>query len=55
MLEGWRLSFDDESRALYDAVAPTHNEAHFQTVLAKLDRLLPSAEDSGSLIDRYAA
>ena len=30
MLNGERLSFDDESKALYDAVAPTHPESHFQ-------------------------
>jgi hypothetical protein len=30
MLKGERLTFDEESKALYDAVAPTYPEAHFQ-------------------------
>lgn len=41
MLEGRTMTFDEESRALYDAVAPTHSEAHFQTLTAELDRMLP--------------
>ena len=50
MLAGTRLSFDEESRALYDAVAPTHTEAEFASVLAALDAKLPGA---GPLVDRY--
>jgi hypothetical protein len=50
MLGGRRLSFDEESRALYDAVAPRHTEAEFRSVLAELDRRLPGA---GRLVDRY--
>src|SRR5688572_30948855 len=41
MLQGKRLSFDDESLALYDAVAPHHSEEHFQDAMARLDALLP--------------
>jgi hypothetical protein len=52
MLEGKHLSFDEESKALYDAVAPTYTEAHFQEVLDRLDKRFPG---SGSLIDRYEA
>jgi hypothetical protein len=52
MLKGERLSFDEESRALYDAVAPAHSEAHFQTVLDRLDKLFPG---DGPLITRYDA
>src|SRR5215471_21181966 len=29
MLQGEKLKFDDESRALYDAVAPTFDDSHF--------------------------
>jgi hypothetical protein len=52
MLGGERLSFDEESRALYDAVAPTHPESHFQGILAKLEKRLPG---QGALIGRYDA
>ena len=52
ILEGGTLAFDDESRALYDAVAPHHPESHFQETLAELDRMLPG---EGALIARYRA
>jgi hypothetical protein len=41
MLMGHRFSFDEESRALYDAVAPTQPEARFQALVASLDSVLP--------------
>lgn len=50
MLQGKKLSFDEESKALYDAVAPTHPESHYQTVLDSLERLLPG---SGTIVERY--
>ena len=52
MLKGERLSFDDESRALYDAVAPTFPESHFQEILDRLDKRFPG---SGPLVERYDA
>ncbi len=52
MLKGERLSFDEESKALYDAVAPTYPEAHFQDVLDRLERRFPGG---GPLVERYDA
>jgi len=52
MLKGERLSFDDESKALYDSVAPTYPESHFQDVLDRLDKRFPG---SGPLTDRFDA
>jgi hypothetical protein len=52
MLKGERLSFDDESRALYDAVAPTYPESHFQEVLDRMAKRFPG---NGPLVDRYEA
>ena len=52
MLSGRKLSFDEESKALYDAVAPVKTDADFEAVLQELDRRLPGP---GSLIDRYNA
>jgi hypothetical protein len=52
MLQGERLTFDEESRALYDAVAPTHGDEHFQQIIESLEPLLPG---SGSLIERWQA
>jgi arylsulfatase A-like enzyme len=52
MLEGARLSFDEESQALYDAVAPTHPESYFEAILKEIDAALPG---EGRLVDRYDA
>jgi hypothetical protein len=52
MLKGERLSFDEESKALYDAVAPTYPDAHFQQVLERLEKRFPG---SGPLVSRYDA
>ena len=50
MLQGRKYTFDDESKALYDAVAPAIPESEFQVVLKQLSATLPG---EGSLIDRY--
>ena len=50
MLQGRTLSFDEESKALYDAVAPTHTEAEFEAILKELSGRLPA---DGTLIERY--
>jgi hypothetical protein len=50
MLQGKRLTFDQESQALYDAVAPRHSEAEFEGVLIKLSAKLPG---DGPLAGRY--
>ncbi len=50
MLQGQKLTFDEESRALYDAVAPTQTEAEFDAVLKQLEGRLPG---EGALIERY--
>ena len=52
MLGGKRLSFDEESKALYDAVAPTNSAAHFEGILGQLDSVLPG---QGPVAARYAA
>jgi hypothetical protein len=49
MLGGKKLTFDEESKALYDAVAPHHTEEYFQGVIAELERELPG---SGPVADR---
>ena len=50
MLKGERLTFDEESKALYDAVAPTLPESHFQSILDQLEQTFPG---SGPLVSRY--
>ncbi len=50
MLGGERLTFDEEARALYDAAPPHHGETHFDSLLSRLDTLLPGR---GPLAARY--
>jgi hypothetical protein len=50
MLGGNKLKFDQESAALYDAVAPQHTEAEFDRVLADLAARLAG---EGTLAERY--
>jgi len=49
MLKGEKLKFDDESRALYDAVAPTFQDSHFDQIIAQLEKKIPGTNrQSGS-------
>ena len=52
MLQGVRMTFDEESQALYDAVAPTHTTEYFQATVDRLDKLLPG---EGSTSERLEA
>ncbi len=49
MLAGKRLTFDQESQALYDAVAPHLPAEHFAAVLAELEPLVPGPPGSDRL------
>src|SRR6266480_3686612 len=56
MLKGEKLKFDDESRALYDAVAPTYRDSHFDEIITELEKKIPGTNrQSGSdpLWERY--
>src|SRR5438046_3053986 len=62
MLKGEKLKFDDESRALYDAVAPTYSQSgsdpdsHFDQIIKQLEAKIPGKGPSrtgGSLWERY--
>jgi len=50
MLKGEKLKFDDESRALYDAVAPTFPDSRFDQIIAQLEGKIPG---TGPLWQRY--
>jgi hypothetical protein len=39
--QGERLPFDQETKLLFDAVAPTYGAEHFEEVLQQIDALLP--------------
>ena len=50
MLSGERLGFEAEAKALYDAVLPRFTQAQLDSLLARLDSLLPGG---GPLAERY--
>jgi hypothetical protein len=52
-LGGKKMSFDEESQALYDAVAPRHDEAHFQAIVNQLDAALPGEGPVVDQLDRF--
>jgi hypothetical protein len=41
LVAGGKMTFDEESKALYDAVAPTQGAAHFQEILDRLEKAVP--------------
>jgi len=49
MLQGKRMSFDEESRRLYGVVAPRHDERYYQDALAAVDAATPG---TGTLAER---
>jgi hypothetical protein len=55
MLGGKKLTFDEESRALYDAVAPAHPESYYQAIIDSLGTLLPGAGAVSERYERYRA
>lgn len=52
-LSGKKISFDEESQALYDAVAPTHSQEYFERILGELDGTLPGAGEISARLENY--
>jgi hypothetical protein len=54
---GRRMTFDDEAKALYGVVPPSHDSLYYDSVLQKLDKLLPgdgtTAARMNELRDRF--
>ena len=48
-------AFDDESKALFMAVAPDYDEAHFQEILDRIDTLLPGDDDLSTRVNAFRA
>jgi hypothetical protein len=53
MLNGVLLPFDEETKALYDASAPTHNDEFFQTAIGELDKILPGKGDVAKRLNDF--
>ncbi|HEX7358360.1 MAG TPA: hypothetical protein VF270_11675 [Ignavibacteriaceae bacterium] len=53
MLNGVLLPFDEETKALYDASAPVHNDEFFQTTIKELDKILPGKGDVADRLNEF--
>lgn len=53
MLKGEKLKFDDESRALYDAVAPTYSDSHFDEIIKQLEAKIPGEGPPWERYDKW--
>ncbi len=53
MLNGILLPFDEETKALYDASAPTHNDEYFQKTIDELDKILPGNGDVAKRLNDF--
>ncbi|MEM8816937.1 MAG: hypothetical protein AAGE85_14010 [Pseudomonadota bacterium] len=50
---GESVRFDDESDALFMAVAPRYDAAHFETILAEIDALVPGDGDLSARVNAF--
>jgi hypothetical protein len=53
MLNGVFLPFDEETKTLYDATAPTHNDEFFQSAISELDKILPGSGDVAKRLNDF--
>lgn len=53
MLNGAVLPFDMETKALYDAEAPVHNDEYFQSAITELDKILPGQGDVAKRLNDF--
>ena len=53
MLNGVLLPFDEETKALYDASAPTHGDEYFQSAIKELDKILPGKGDVAKRLNDF--
>lgn len=50
-LSGEKFTFDQESKAIYGAVAPTHDSLYYKNILKEIDVLLPPGD--GGISERF--
>jgi hypothetical protein len=53
MLAGRKLTFDEESKALYDAVAPANDAAYFQRILGQLEAAVPGKGPLAARVEAF--
>ncbi len=53
MAQGKKFSFDEETRLLYDVVAPAYDPADFDAILERIDALLPGEGRLSERVDAF--
>jgi hypothetical protein len=53
ILQGKKLTFDEEAKALYDGEPPTHDEAYFQRLNAAIEKELPGEGPLTERIEKF--
>lgn len=53
IVAGERMSFDDEAEALFGVRPPSHTDAHFDSLLAELDTLVPGRGPLATRVQRF--
>jgi hypothetical protein len=53
MISGGALTFDEESKALYDAVSSSYSEEHYKEILDRLDKILPGKGDVSKRVNDF--
>jgi hypothetical protein len=53
LVSGKKMPFDEESKALYDAVAPAYGAAHFQEILDRLEKEVPGEGPLATRIEAF--
>ena len=53
MLNGKKYTFDEESKLLYDAVAPSYKAEHFKAILKEIDSLLPGEGTTRERFEKF--
>ncbi len=53
MISGGQLSFDEESKSLYDAVSLSYPEEHYKLIIEKLDKILPGSGDISKRVNDF--
>ncbi len=53
MLADGKFTFDEETKVLYDAEAPSFPDEHFHSIINELDALLPGSGDVGERLQEF--
>jgi hypothetical protein len=53
MLNGTKLPFDEEAKALYDASSPAYSDEYFQSTIKQLDKILPGNGNVAVRLDDF--